>query len=690
LFESTEAFVEYDLGADMALDSLALLADNNDRYDVFAAEDGTRFEHLWSAPPVAGPGMRWRVVTGLDRRARFIRLSPGAGDASLSVGEFVAYSSRPAALPPVLVETKAMPPGLAYRSALLVFATALCAAVLFTSRSSRTIWIAFWASLVLMAAAPLVIAFRDTWPLGQLEVALTRSIVAAVAAAVILREAFGPRRTRPHKTLAFGALGLAAITSVAAFYNMGWPQFWDHTNRQPSAIHYHDMRVYFPAAKYFHELRYDGVYLASVAAYAEDHGGLDDPRIHSIELRDLHDHRMRRVSDVVQDVTRTRARFSPERWQAFKRDMGYFWQSMGETGYLRSMSDHGANATPAWLAIAHGLFRAQEANARVLGLTACLDPLLLFVLFVAICRSFGWRTGLVCMVVFGANDFYMFGSNWAGATLRHDWMICVGLGVCALKKKLWALGGALVVLAAATRAFPALALVALAVPVGSWLFEYRRSHGLWPSFTAIFLAHRWLAAVAVGATSCAVVTFAVSSLVLGWDVWWLWIQKILSFAADPHVNHVSLLTVTSGSEADQALVLSTRRPFHLALVAVYLALAGWVARGAPPYRVALIGMMMVPVLLYPANYYAHFVFLLPMLVDENAGGNGSSRVSHRVAFVWALLLGLCAAQYFTVGEAPGPHFYHASVLLMVVTFCVLVALLPRDVVMPAQDEELRP
>src|SRR5690606_28162811 len=47
--------------------------------------------------------------------------------------------------------------------------------------------------------------------------------------------------------------------------------------------------------------------------------------------------------------------------------------------------------------------------------------------------------------------------------------------------------------------------------------------------------------------------------------------------------------------------------------------------------------------------------------------------------VWVTILALCAAQYFTVKEqALDLHFYNASVLLMVTTFLVLWALLPRD------------
>ena len=36
------------------------------------------------------------------------------------------------------------------------------------------------------------------------------------------------------------------------------------------------------------------------------------------------------------------------------------------------------------------------------------------------------------LVVYGTTTFPWFGSNWAGSTLRNDWMVLLGLGVCAL------------------------------------------------------------------------------------------------------------------------------------------------------------------------------------------------------------------------------------------------------------------
>ncbi len=228
------------------------------------------------------------------------------------------------------------------------------------------------------------------------------------------------------------------------------------------------------------------------------------------------------------------------------------------------------------------------------------------------------------------------------------------------------------------RAFPAISLVALGIPVAYYLAQEHRRSGRLPGWKKFYEDQRWFFDAALGATAFVVVCVLVSSVVLGFDAWPLWVKKITSFNASPHVNHISLLTVTSGSEGIQQLVLRQRLPLHIGAISVYIAMAIWAAYKRPPHVAALLGILLMPVLLYPANYYIHFVFLLPLLVDEplEASSPAARVTSGRV---WVIVLGLCAAQYFTVKEqALDLHFYNASVLLMVATFLVLWSLLPRD------------
>jgi ABC-type proline/glycine betaine transport system permease subunit len=679
IFSGQSAYVDFDLGEERPIVALALMGDNNDIYEVLGSADGKRYAPIWGAGTASGPGMRWRHVRGLaGQKARYLRLKPKTGDVSLSVAEFVVYSEDPEVLPPKLRIIQATDDALGTRTALLTCAALVGLAVFFMSKGAILSWNLIFLGLALYGFGHAFWVSYQSFPIDKLEVSLTRAVAASIAAAVAARFAFSPPRFDPPRWFQVGVLSVVAVVSVGAFYNFGWPQFYDHKNKEPSVVHNYDMRVYFPVAKYFDELKYDGLYLGSIATYAEEHGGLKAPHIQRAELRDLRDHRMRKLSELEAEAVEVKTRFSEERWKEFKKDMSYFWDTMGSRAYLGSMSDHGGNATPVWLSIAYLMYGNVSASNEVLLWGGALDPLLLLIFAIVVFRSFGAPAALISLVLYGANDFYMFGSNWSGATLRNDWMVYLGLGVCALKTERYRLGGAFLALSMLIRAFPAITLLALGIPVIHYLVVRFQDEGRLPSWSSIWKEQRWFFDTAIGATVCVVVSVVGSSMILGWDAWPLWVDKISSFTASPHVNHISLLTMIAGSEGRQALVLEQRSLVFGLTVAVYFALAIWAGARSAPYRVALLGIMMMPVAMYPANYYVHFIFLLALLVDEKtASANRWAREA--AGKTWVILLAICAAQYFTVRETDlAIHFYNASVILMVGLLFVLIALLPRD------------
>jgi hypothetical protein len=323
------------------------------------------------------------------------------------------------------------------------------------------------------------------------------------------------------------------------------------------------------------------------------------------------------------------------------------------------------------------MFKNAPASNEVLIATGLLDPLLLLLYAVVVWRSFGITAALVSLVIFGANDFYMFGSNWAGATLRNDWMVYLGLGACALKTERYKLGGALLAMSALIRAFPAISLIALCVPLAYSLLDSTKKLGRRPSLQEIMKDNKWFVDAVIGAAACVGISVLLSSLVLGFDAWPLWVKKISSFTSSPHVNHISLLTMTAGSEGNQALVLRDRLPLHWAVVGSFVVLTLWASYRRPPHVAALFGILLMPVFMYPANYYNHFVFLLALLVNEPSA-EASVEERHTTGKVWIALLLLCAMLYTTVRiDDLTIHFYNASVLLVVALAAILVYLLPR-------------
>ena len=87
-------------------------------------------------------------------------------------------------------------------------------------------------------------------------------------------------------------------------------------------------------------------------------------------------------------------------------------------------------------------------------------------------------------------------------------------------------------------------------------------------------------------------------------------------------------------------------------------------------------------ILYPANYYIHFVFLLPLIVAETPGNIANEpEFSSTRSAVWITLLAMCAAQYFTVLVTDlGLHFYLATALLFAALTTMMLLLVREDIV----------
>jgi len=661
-FASSAAFVEYDLKESRTVSAALLQGDNNDDYVISISEDGQTFSPLWSAPSLSSGGQRVRHAAGVFGRGRYVRMAPGQGDGQFSVTEVQLFPDIPSAFPPSLRARHGAPLNEVARGAILLFAATLVAFLFSTSRACHRMlsWAA--GAMVVLTAIQLARALSSAWPLGSLDVSLVRATAAATAATAILAVRVAPR-LRPTSRATVGVLGLCAAASVASFFNLGRPQFVDHTTGRPSVVHNFDMRVYFPIAKYFEELRFDGLYLASVAAYADDGAGASMSSLGETQVRNLKTHHMERVRDVEAHVRSVQQRFSPERWVTFRQDMRYFRQTMGVDDYLGSLTDHGGNATPVWFSEARLLFsRAGACNGTLLA-AALLDPLLLLAMFAAIGRSFGIKTMLVSMVVFGANDFYMFGTNWAGATLRHDWLALLGLGICALKVERWALGGALLAFAAMIRAFPALALAGCIVPFGWSIWESRHAGGRWRPHLGQEYRHG--VRIALGAALCAVALALASSLILSPSAWMDWLHKVSLLDRNGSTNEISLRALLAGNGNDRDAILSALGPIRVVAIGVAITSVVVAMRRRAPHQAALLGLLLVPVLFNPSNYYLHFICLLPLIVDERDTRASAAQpsISPRDAATWFALLGLCAAQYWTVLERDvGLHFRFATVL----------------------------
>jgi hypothetical protein len=672
-FRSPNAFVEYDLGASFSFSAAYLQGDHNDEYVVALSEDGVTFSPLWIAMPRPDNGQQPRSSAELQGRGRYVRVSPGHGDGHFSVSELQLFTERPAVFPPSVPARRGLEIGEAVRGAMLTFAAALVIYLLATARAFGRVGALAALVPLLWSAFRLVRLVETAWPLAPLDVSMVRATTAGVAALSVWASIFLAPRFQPARRPVLGVLGLCAALAVAAFFNLGRPQFFDRNTGQLSFIHNYDMRVYFPIAKYFEELGFDGTYLASVAAYADDNAGVTLASLGPTPLRDMDTLRMTRVSDVEWKIRAVQKRFSPERWQEFKRDMRYFRHAMGPQDYLNSITDHGGNATPVWFTVARLLFFHTYASNTTLLVTALLDPLLLLLMFLAIGRAYGAKTMLLSMVIFGANDFYMFGSNWAGATLRHDWLAYLGIGVAALKLERWAAGGAFLAFAALIRAFPALALLGAAIPIG-WSVWEEVDGGGGRAIVAALRRRRDLVRLVAGAAICVVVAGLVSCVVFSFGAWGEWLRKVAALDHDPSTNETSLRAFLAGTGGDQQAILRNRWPIYTLSLAIPSLAVIWSGRRRRPDQMAVIALLVVPIIFNPANYYLHFFCLLPLVADElRPRAEGERWLTASDAATWLVVLGVCVAQYWTVLEPDETlHFRFATALYFAAMAFLLV------------------
>jgi hypothetical protein len=678
LLRSSRAYVEYDLGRHVPLGAAYVQADANDFYTLSVSDDGTHFKTLWRARPVGEAGLQPRWAANLHGAGRYLRLEASGGDGRYSATELAVYAHAPAVFPPRFSVRNAAPAPELLRSATLVFGLALVLFLLIAAEGTQWWLSTLAAAMPIYAGVRWLFALDAAWPLAPREVSLVRGVVAAVAGVAVVREAFAPASWKANRRVVIGTLAVCGVLAAACFANLGTAQYVDHEHNAPGYVHNYDMRVYYPVAKYFNELSFDGLYDASVAAYIDDDPHVSVESLHNVALRDLRSHSMVHVSDVAPRIKTIKTRFSPARWHEFVADMRYFRLNMGTHDYLGSMADHGGNATPAWFAIAHLVFARTHASNGTLLATALLDPLLMLIAFIAIWRTFGVRTMLVALIVFGANDFYMFGTDWFGSTLRADWMAYLALGACALKTQRFKLAGGLIGMSAMMRAFPLLALVGAAIPALWWLVRETSRRRALPRWRDILREQRPIVEVAGGALVVAVGMLALSSIMFSPGAWVSWLQKVSVLDASPHLNHISLRGLVAGSGLAEARLLRERLPIFIAGILVFSTLVVVAAHRRPLHQAALLGLPLVPVLFNPANYYSHLIFLYPLLAVElsTRGERPLSRpVSRRDAGIWVLWLGVCAAQYGTVlVHDVGLHFDLATALLFLALATMLLML----------------
>lgn len=503
ILENERSTLVVDLGSETEVRALLLQADNDDVYHIEGSTDGARFGEIWVVPDLPGQaGLRTRGGRlPAPTFVRYLRVRASGGDGRYSVSELKAFCvvPHPPSPPPA---APAETPG-------------------WWGRLNDASMLEIKRAIAALATVLLLVS----WVLERR---------GGAAGAVQGSRAKAPRLRRLGDAL----LLALAVVSLAAWWNL----FRFHFD---SYVHTWDTWHYDVGAKYFRELGYTGLYEATAAAEIEL--GLSDD-VAARRLRNLVTNRLESTGRVLSDPRAPKARFSPERWASFLKDIAWFRGLMSRQRWAEMQEDHGYNATPVW-GIAGSLLANLGPSEYTVPFLLLLDPLLLVLVWVAVFWAFDWRSASVAAIWWGTNYPARFWWN-GGSFLRMDWLFFMVLGICLLRKARPAGAGFALAYAALLRIFPGFVLAGLVLRA---LVRMVTTRSLAPTSEEKRLA--------AGAALAIALLVPVATLVAGGvSCWPGFVENSRKHLATPLTNNMGLRTILSFTGRGRAVYT---RDFHL-------------------------------------------------------------------------------------------------------------------------------
>jgi hypothetical protein len=405
-----------------------------------------------------------------------------------------------------------------------------------------------------------------------------------------------PGRLRPRQPGA--PLALLAAVCALAYVNFG-------SFHGAGLVHHWEQFHYVLGSKYFPELGYDGLYVASVAAQMSSEPGRAAPAY----LRDLRSNEVRETQALSRHGFDVRQRFTDQRWASFVRDNQVFLDANTDEYLAKIRTDHGYNPTPTWTFVARLASGWGAVTPRRLSWLGAIDLALLAVLFWTLFRTYGGLVGCLSLVVFGCGYPWRF--DWVGgAFLRQDWLVASGVAICMLRRRRWFTAGALFGYAAMVRIFPLLFLFGPAVVALRELFAGQRP--------------RWAARLAAGFALSILLAFAAGSATgRGPAAWSEFAKNLEKHRATWLTNNVGLANLLLyGPDTFQRRLVDwsspepwilwqgkmdlerqERRPWIVLAAAVFLLITAAAAWRSPPDEAAALGVAAVFALVLLTCYY---------------------------------------------------------------------------------------
>lgn len=498
-------------------------------------------------------------------------------------------------------------------------------------------------------------------PVSPFTVATAKIAIAGVLAA-LLAASFLLERGAGWRRRAFGvAFALVLGASALAYFNLG------RFRRDGGVINTWEQYHFFLGSKYLPEIRYDGLYDATVAAMAD--------RYHvpkGVTVRDLTTFELRPAHASNESVQAARSRFAPERWQEFSAEVAVFSRTLG-LPFERVICDHGNTGSPAWAVLARLFTAGVAANARTLSWLGFLDVALLLALSVAVARTFDLRTLCVAMsialLVPNAYDFL------GGSILRLDWLVALGAAACLLELKRHRAAAVFIAYAIASKPFCALFAVSLGARYAIDWWRARR-----PARTQLELV-AWTAVALV-------VIIALSAVALGGPSIWI------EYGARIHLNLLEKYYAINYSFRDVFLQLAHEGPaaaldWTVAAVAASLPEVeiGDFAVSFALARAAMLALLVLVISRHDDEVFAFgmgafFVFVVfvtnmyywqMLLLPAIAFARGYGRDWRKLVYLLACCAFLAAA-YLFARSGTAPHLEGFVGSWMLALFCIVLGL----------------
>jgi hypothetical protein len=309
-------------------------------------------------------------------------------------------------------------------------------------------------------------------------------------------------------------------------------------------IHRWEFFHYYLGSKYPQELGYKRLYLCAAIAQAEL-GPAMRGEVVKRNIRDLADDVIVPAAPVLDNPEACKDHFTPERWNAFRKDIEWFRTTANQKFWEGMSMDHGYNPPPVWTLSGH-IFGSVFPNVTntTMSILGSLDTFVFALTFFFVWWAFGLPTCCYALFFWGV-QFPANGYFTGGAFLRQDWLLYLMLSACLLRKHYWALAGAALAASSLLRVFPALFFIGIATVTISYYLKHRR-----------FAPHHLR--VFAGAAIAAVVLVGASVPVAGADAYPNFVRHISLHQRMPLTNNMGLPVLLSYTPEGRAEV--TRQP----------------------------------------------------------------------------------------------------------------------------------